>query len=368
MNDYLLAAVLSSDDVVARFERLAVPELRPDEVLVRLSGCGICHADLLAREGKIRTGRPIVLGHEGSGYVEQVGSEVTSVVAGDHVVMTGMTCGECRSCLDGEPFNCWKKLPANFSGRRLDGTTALNGPEGEVCAHFFGQSSFATHSIANKRNVVKVRTDAPLQILGPLGCGIQTGAGAVFNLLKPRPDQSVTVFGAGGVGLSAVLAAVAAQCQMIIVVEPNEARRNLALELGATHAIDPSADDDIVARIKSYTAGGTDRALDTSGRLDMMTAAWQSLANGGSLVLVGSNVRDGALPVPVLELVNRGITLYGGASGYRDPQEFIPYLVDLFMDGKFPFDRLISLYPFSDLERAIEDQEMGRAIKPVLTM
>lgn len=368
MQNSTLAAVLSPDRADAHFEELALPALRPDEILVRLAGCGICHADLLVRDGKIPVKRPIILGHEGSGYVEQVGSAVTSVVAGDAVVLTGMTCGECRSCLDGEPYNCWRKLPANFSGRRLDGSTALSGPDGEIGAHFFGQSSFATYSVANTRNVVKVREDAPVQLLGPLGCGVQTGAGAVFNLLKPRADQSVTIFGAGGVGLSAVLAAVVQGCHTIAVIEPNEARRATALELGATHAIDPSGNDDIVSDIRNLTAGGASKALDTSGRLDMMTAAWQSLANGGSLVLVGSNVRDGAIPVPVLDMVNRGLTLHGGAGGSRDAQVFIPYLVDLFMEGKFPFDKLVSLYPFAEIERALDDHEKGRAVKPILTM
>ncbi len=368
MSEGILAGVFHSEEIIPRLERLPFPQIRPDEVLVKLSGCGICHVDIVARDGKIPMPRPVVLGHEGSGYVERVGHAVTSVVAGDPVVLTGMTCGKCRSCLDGQPYNCWQKLPANFSGRRLDGSTALRGPEGDIGGHFFGQSSFSTYSVANERNVVKVRADAPVQLLGPLGCGVQTGAGAVFNLLKPRTGQSVTVFGGGGVGLSAVMAAVVAGAGPIVVIEPNEARRAVALELGATNVIDPAECEDVVASIRDLTEGGADKAFDTSGRLEMMTAAWQSLANGGSLVLVGSHTRDAALPIPVLGLVNRGITIHGGASGNRDPQEFIPYLIDLHMDGKFPFDRLISLYPFADLQCALEDHVNGKAIKPVLIM
>lgn len=369
MTETMLAAVFEGEDSPVQMKGLALPEIRPDEVLVRLSGCGICHADILVRDGYLPVQRPIVLGHEGSGYVERVGSAVTTVVEGDPVVLTSMTCGECRSCIDGEAYNCWQKMPANFSGRRLDGSTALADATGEVGAHFFGQSSFATYSVAHRRNVVKVRADAPLQILGPLGCGIQTGAGAVLNLLKPRPGQSVTIFGAGSVGLSAVLAAVVAQCHQIVVVEPRETRRALALELGATHAIDPFATGDIAAEIQQITGGGTDKALDTSGRLEIIGAAWQSLANGGSCVLVAPpGVPDAAFPVPVLDLVNRGVTLHGGTLGNRDPHAFIPYLIDLFMDGRFPFDKMVELYPFRDLARAMEDHEAGRAIKPVLTM
>jgi aryl-alcohol dehydrogenase len=312
--------------------------------------------------------RPIVLGHEGAGIVERVGAGVTSLVAGDPVVMTFLSCGKCVNCAKGAPSYCEVFFPVNFTGRRLDGSTGLSTAAGDVSGHFFGQSSFAMHSVANVRNVVKVRSDAPLESLGPLGCGVQTGAGAVFNVLKPQPGSSIGVIGAGGVGLSAVLAAVVAGCNPIVAVEPRADRRALALELGATHAIDPAAGADLTAAIRAVAPHGLDHAFDTSGIPAVIGQTASALAKLGKLALVTANRGDAPLTVPILELVSGGITIRGVSMGDSVPQEFIPYLVDLVMEGRFPIERMVRFYPLDEINQALHDQESGAVIKAVLRM
>jgi aryl-alcohol dehydrogenase len=366
----VLAAVFRDGGIDARVETLHIGSLRPDEVLVRMVAAGICHTDLTCRSGFMTLPRPIILGHEGAGIVDRVGAGVTSVRPGDAVVMSFLSCGSCANCLAGDIAYCANFMPSNLSGRRLDGSSALADAEGQpVSGHFFGQSSFATYSVANARNVVKIRADAPLEMLGPFGCGVQTGAGSVMNTLCPKPGDSLAVFGAGGVGMSAVMAAVIEGCTPIIVIEPNAARRALALELGATHALDPMAEPDMVARLKALTGGaGVNHAVDTCGIPAVITQAIFSLANHGQIVLLTSTSMEASITLPTMALVGGGVRIYGVNMGGGNPHEFIPRLVDYFMAGQFPVDRLVTYYPFADINRAFEDQEHGKAIKPILRM
>lgn len=364
----ILAAVFNEGATEAKMTRMTLGELHPDDVLVRIVGAGICHTDLTCRNGFMALPRPIILGHEGSGIVERAGSAVTSVAPGDPVVMTFFACGECPRCASGEPAYCAQFFPGNFSARRMDGTTALSCEGVEVGAHFFGQSSFANYSVANYRNVVKIRADAPLELLGPLGCGIQTGAGSVMNVLKPKPGESLAVFGAGGVGLSAVMAGVVEGCDPIIVVEPNATRRALALELGAHHVIDPIGHADLVATIKELTGGGVYHVVDTCGIPAVVTQAIGALAQHGQIVLLTGTSMEAAITLPLIGLVGIGARIYGVNEGSSVPQEFIPRLVDLIMDGRFPVEKLVKFYDFEQINEALEDQEHGKAIKPILRM
>jgi aryl-alcohol dehydrogenase len=244
----------------------------------------------------------------------------------------------------------------------------LSSAAGDISGHFFGQSSFAMHSVANVRNVVRVRADAPLELLGPLGCGVQTGAGAVFNVLKPEPGSSIGIIGAGGVGLSAVMAAVIAGCTPIIVVEPRADRRALALELGATHVIDPAAQESMSEAIRSIAVSGLNSGFDTSGIPTVIGQAVSSLAKLGKLALVTANKGDALITVPILELVSRGITIRGVSMGDSVPQELIPRLVDLVMDGRFPIQRMVRFYNLDEINQALHDQETGAVIKAILRM
>ena len=236
-------------------EKLRLEEPRADEVLVRIVATGMCHTDMVVRDQVYPVPQPIVLGHEGAGVVEKVGSNVVKVRPGDHVVLTFMSCGHCNLCAQGRPANCVNFNAHNFSGARADGTGSLRDDHGPVHDHFFGQSSFSTFAVANERNVVKVPKEAPLELLGPLGCGIQTGAGAVMNALKVGPGASFAAFGAGAVGLSAVMAARAVGATTIIAVDVVPARLALAKEIGATHAVN-AKEQDPVAAVRAITNGG----------------------------------------------------------------------------------------------------------------
>jgi aryl-alcohol dehydrogenase len=255
-----------------------------------------------------------------------------------------------------------------MTGRRTDGSTALSGNQGEVSGHFFCQSSFATYSVANERSVVKVRADAPLELLGPLGCGVQTGAGSVFNVLQPKAGESIVIFGAGGVGLSGLMAAKVVGCNPIILVEPRAERRALAQELGATHVIDPSAGSKVVEQLMAITSFGVQHAFDTSGHPDALSAAVEALAPRGRLALVSLHKLDAVLSVPLIAAIGKAIMIRGVNMGDSVPQQFIPKLVDLVVEGKFPLHKLVKFYAFDDINQALEDQDKGRAVKPILRM
>lgn len=203
----ITAAVATEPKTPFDVVELDLDDPRPDEVQIRLVATGVCRTDAIVRDQWYPTPLPAVLGHEGAGVVEKVGSAVSSVRPGDHVVLSFNSCGACKLCLTGHPAYCENFYAHNFAGQRSDGTTALSLNGRQFSSHFFGQSSFASHANVAERSVVRVPEDAPLEILGPLGCGIQTGAGAILNVLQPRPGSAVVVFGAGAVGLSAVLAA-----------------------------------------------------------------------------------------------------------------------------------------------------------------
>jgi aryl-alcohol dehydrogenase len=213
----ITAAVLRKPATPFVLETITLDEPREDEVLVRLVATGVCHTDIVV--SKVLPTTPAVLGHEGAGIVERVGSRVSKVRPGDHVVLSYVSCGKCKYCLQGKGGYCQSFELANFAGIRPDGSTTMRQGDEIVHGSFFGQSSFATYALATERNVVKVRTDAPLELLGPLGCGIQTGAGAVMNVFAPQAGQSVVVFGTGSVGLSAIMAARAVGCTTIIGVD-----------------------------------------------------------------------------------------------------------------------------------------------------
>ncbi|MFE4514226.1 NAD(P)-dependent alcohol dehydrogenase [Kitasatospora sp. NPDC056783] len=345
-------------------EDVLLAEPRADEVLVRLVATGLCHTDLLARDQVLPPGLPVVLGHEGSGVVQAVGEAVTSVAPGDPVVLAPMSCGLCRSCLTGHPMHCVSFLPLNLRGRRADGSTAYRDAAGtELSGHFFGQSSFADHVVAHHRSVVKVRADAPLELLGPLGCSLQTGAGAVFGALAAPPGSSLVVFGAGPVGLAAVMAARIAGCTRIIAVDLHRARLDLALELGATDALDGDQDA-VAAAVVKISGGGVDFALDAVGLPQTARAAVESLAPGGTAGIVGSAGTGPDLSVGLVQLLGR--TVKGILQGDSVPALLIPQLVDLHLAGRFPLDKLVCPYRLSDINQAAADSVAGTAVKPLL--
>jgi aryl-alcohol dehydrogenase len=290
-----------------------------------------------------------------------VGAGVTAVAPGDHVVLSFDSCGACEACLRGTPTNCTEFEQRNLSGRRPDGTGGVRDASGaELTGRWFGQSSFCEYSLATARNLVRVDPDVPLELLGPLGCGIQTGAGAVLNVLRPAPGQSLVVFGTGAVGLAAIMAAKLSGVDEIVAVDLLPGRRALALELGATRAVD-GADPDLPATV---TAGGPgfDFSLDTTGVSSAMAAAVQVLRRPGAAVLVGASMD--MLTIHPSMLAGRSVTYV--YEGNAIPQVFIPRLIGLWKQGRFPFDRLIRQYPLAEINRAESDVLAGAVVKPVL--
>ena len=241
------AAVVYPDDRTFKVETVDIDAPREDEILVKIAGVGLCHTDIVFASGAAGLQLPAVLGHEGSGVVDAVGSAVTKVQPGDRVAITFRSCGTCDRCLSGDAAYCRTMPMLNYIGSRMDGTKALHSGNSDLSSNFFGQSSFAAHALTYERNVVKVPDDLPLELMGPLGCGIQTGAGGVMRSLAAHKGSSILILGGGAVGLSAVMGAKIQGCAKIMILEPKAERRELAKELGATHAIDPAAEKDLAA-------------------------------------------------------------------------------------------------------------------------
>jgi aryl-alcohol dehydrogenase len=361
-----IAAIARGPGTDFTVEQVIVDRPRADEVRVRIVGVGICHTDLVFRDGGLLP-MPAVLGHEGSGIVESVGASVTKVVPGDRVVLSFRSCGACVNCYERQPAYCSQFSALNVSGRRTDGSCSIHAEDGsELSCNFFGQSTFAGYALTYERNVVKVPPGAPLELLGPLGCGVQTGAGATMRALACQAGSSLLIIGAGPVGMSALLGAVVQDCATIIVSDPVKARRELARELGATHVIDPTVTE-LAAAVRAITPNGVNYAFDTSGRADVIATAIQSLAARGAIGLVGMpNDPATMLSAHILTLIGLGVTIRGIVEGDSDPDEFIPQLIELSMAGKFPIERLITTYPLRDINRAVADQTSGKCLKAVL--
>ncbi len=359
------AAVVRQKGGPFTLEQLQLGGPRADEVLVRIIATGMCHTDMVVRDQVYPVPQPIVLGHEGAGVVEQVGSGVVKVRPGDHVVLTFMSCGRCRLCEQGRPANCENFNAHNFSGARADGTGSLRDERGPIHDHFFGQSSFGTFAVANERNIVKVPKEAPLELLGPLGCGIQTGAGAVMNALKVGHGSSFAVFGAGAVGLSAVMAARAVGATTIIAVDVVPSRLALAKEVGATHTVN-AKDGDAVAAIKEITGGGVQFSLETTAIPEVVRQAVDALGVRGTCGIVGAAPPGTEIKIDVTEFMQMAKTIYGIIEGDSVPDIFIPQLLDLYLQGRFPFDKLTKFYPFERINEAASDSERGLTVKPII--
>jgi aryl-alcohol dehydrogenase/geraniol dehydrogenase (NAD+) len=360
------AAVLKATGADWVIENVQLAEPREDEILVRMVGVGICHTDLSCRSGALPVPTPIVLGHEGSGVVERIGSRVTTISVGDHVVLSFGSCGQCRNCLHHNPAYCFEFFPRNFSGGRgMDGSSPIAQDGGAIHGAFFNQSSFATHAIAGEGNAVVVDRTLPLDILGPLGCGIQTGAGAVANSLGVRKGDSLAIFGGGGVGLSGLLAARALDAGTVIVIEPNEKRAQFALELGATHVINPKVTGDVLAEIRQLS-GGVNFAFDTTGIPAVIGIAIETLLPGGVLGMVGGPPPEATMPANLMSMLMRGISAKYIIEGDSDPKTFIPRMIDWHRAGRFPYDKLIRKFPFESINEAAHAAEIGEVIKPVL--
>ncbi|MGA3219709.1 MAG: NAD(P)-dependent alcohol dehydrogenase [Acidimicrobiales bacterium] len=360
----ITAAVTASQGAPFALEELELGPLRSDEILVRVAAAGVCHTDLICRDQWYPVPLPVVLGHEGAGTVESVGSAVTKVVPGDRVGMTFNSCGRCPTCQSGKPSYCHRFFEHNFaSSRPVDGSSVL----GDIHAHFFAQSSFASYSVANERNVVKVEGEIPLEVVAPFGCGVQTGAGAVLNSLAVPVGTSLAVFGTGTVGMAAVLGGVIAGCSTIIGIDVNPARLQLARELGATHVLDPRESDPVEA-VRELTRGGADFSLETTGLASVLRLCVDCLAPMGVCGVIGAPAFGTEVSLDVNTILIGGRVVRGIVEGDSIPDLFLPRLVRLWEQGRFPVERLMTFYDFDQIEQAARDAETGQTVKAVLRM
>ncbi|WP_375402975.1 NAD(P)-dependent alcohol dehydrogenase [uncultured Sphingomonas sp.] len=361
------AAVLRQAGGPFRIEPVRMSSPRPDEVVVRIVATGMCHADILVRDQEVGPPLPIVLGHEGAGIVVERGVDVDGVEIGDHVVLSFAFCGACDRCLSSEQAYCYHAFAMNWSATDRRGHKALHDAHGEPLGdHFFGQSSFATYATVNQRSAIRVPKDAPLELLGPLGCGIQTGAGAVMNSLRVTTGSSFLCLGAGAVGMSALLASRICGAGRAIVVDVVPSRLDLAMELGATHAVD-GREPDTPAKILELTGGGANFVLDTTGVSEVISMGIESLAPRGTIGLV-AGIGGRKAEFDVTRLFSGGRTIKGIVEGDSVARIFIPQLVELYRQGRFPFHRLVRYYDFEEINQAAEDSVNGTAIKPIVRM
>ncbi|MQY20643.1 NAD(P)-dependent alcohol dehydrogenase [Nocardia macrotermitis] len=359
-----ISAAISRDPRAAfTIETVEIDEPRADEILVRIVAAGICHTDLVSRAAGAAD-RPILLGHEGAGVVEAVGGDVAGVRPGDQVVLSYRHCGACRNCRLGRPAYCARATKLNQFGARADRTPRVRIGETTVRDGFFGQSSFAGYALTTADNTVVVPPGTDPVLAAPLGCGFQTGAGAVLNALRPEPEATLVVYGAGAVGMAGVLAAKTLPGVEVIVVELSAERRSLAMEFGAAHALDP-ADGDTTAAISDLTGGGATHALDTTGRPEVLANAVAALGIGGVAVVVGLGA--GVPPIDLRDIVLSGKTIRGCLEGDAIPHQFIPELLALHAAGHLPLERLVRAYPYAEINTALADQRAGHVVKPVLT-
>lgn len=361
------AAVTRAPHSPQSIETLDLAEPRDLEILVRVVATGVCHTDIGMRDQVFPVPQPIVLGHEGAGVVEQIGSAVSKVEVGDHVVMTYNSCGVCESCLENHATYCHDFFGRNFAGSRPDGSSPLSRGTERIHGNFFGQSSFADFALCRERNIVRIPKDVPLERLGPLACGIQTGAGAVINSLKLSAGKSIAVFGTGSVGMAAIMAAKVAGATTIIAIDLNAERLNLAKELGATHAI-KGDEEDSVASIMGVTGTGVHFSFDTTANPKVIRQAVESLTLRGECGLVGAAKPGTNISLDVMHLMTAGRKVRGIVEGDSIPELFIPQLIQLYKQGKFPFDRLLKFYDMQNINQAIADSESGATIKAVVRM
>ena len=362
-----LAAVAVSPDKPFEFRELELAPPRANEVRVKIKATGICHTDVAVKEQHFALPLPMVLGHEGAGVVEEVGDAVTHVGVGDHVVLYGDSCGHCPSCSKGIMSYCDEFAERNLSGERVDGSTSLFDNGEPVRGRFVAQSSFATQSIAAARGVAKIPKELPLELMGPLGCGLTTGVGTVMNAIKPDPGASIAIFGVGTVGLSAIVGAKLAGCTKIIAVDIHPHRLEMAEEMGATHVIN-ARESSVVEKIQKITGGGADYSVECTGVIEVVLQAIECLTPPGWCAQVGVTPSGAPAAINMDHIVfGRGIR--GVIMGEARVGKFVPFLAELYENGQLPFDKFVKFYDFEEIDRAIhESAGTGEVIKPILRM
>ena len=361
----ITAAVTESQHAPFALQELELGDLRPDEVLVRVAAAGICHTDLIMRDQWYPVPLPAVLGHEGAGIVERVGSAVTQVAPGERVGMSFDSCGDCPTCRTGRPSYCHGFWAYNFASSRPDGTSALS-RNGELIHGALLRAVELRHVRRRQRTQRRqaARLD-PAEVAAPFGCGIQTGAGGVLDALSAPAGSTLAVFGTGAVGLSAIMAGVIAGCTTIIGIDRNPARLELARELGATHLVD-TAEREAAGEIQRITGFGVDFSVETTGVPALLRQAVDCLAPRGICGVIGAAAMGTEVSLDTNTILVAGRSIRGIVEGDSVPRSLLPRLIALWEQGKFPVDRMMTYYDFDQIDEAARDAEEGKVIKPVL--
>ncbi len=364
------AAVLERTGGPLQLDELDLAAPGPGEVLVRLRASGVCHSDQNAIDGTAPTRCPAVLGHEGAGVVEAIGTAVRSVEAGDHVTLSwAPACGACSECVRGLPQLCASAWPAMAAGGLLDGTSRLS-RRGEPVYHYSLISSFAEACVVPERSCIVVPADVPFDVAALAGCAVTTGVGAVWNTARTRPGDLVAVIGCGGVGLSALLGAAAAGAAAIVAVDVSEAKLESARQLGATATVRwEGSPEATAAAVREASNGGVDAAIEATGRVEAMLAAFLSTRNHGAAVLAGIPREDDVLPLPALSIPRMERRVLGSIYGSSRPERDVPLILDLYRRGRLPLDRLVShRLPLERVGEAFELLRAGEARRTVIEL
>lgn len=357
-------AVVNSQGADFSLEEVELSDPQADEVLVKIVATGLCHTDIHLKGFLPEEMFPNVFGHEGAGIVEAVGTDVTGIEVGDHVVLSFRSCRSCGPCNEGAVGYCDSSLMLNYMGMRMDGSTTYSNDGAPVFGNFFGQSSLSLHAIAYADNCVVVDKSVDLTKIAPYGCGFQTGAGTVLNVIKPDPSDSLVVFGCGAVGLAAIAAAKHVGLSTIIAVDPLATRREAAARYGAI-GVDPMDVEDVVATVKELSGGaGASYSIDTTAISAVVKQAQQSLKPRGTLVALGLGPEEYA--IDAIDLLQTGKIIRSSIEGDSDPQEMVPRLIAMNAAGEFDVDDLITTYPFAEINTAVADVLAGKVVKPVL--
>lgn len=338
----------------------------PGEVLIEVRAAGVCHSDLSVINGDRPRPLPMVLGHEAAGIVRETGPGVDDLAPGDHVVVVFVpSCGSCVYCAEGRPALCERAAKANAEGTLLSGERRLH-RDGRPINHMVGCSVFAEYAVVSRRSLVPVDPDLPLDRAALFGCAVITGVGAVLNTAGVRPGQTVAVVGLGGVGLNALLGARLCGARRIVAVDPIPEKLALARQLGATFTVDPR-ESDAVERVRAYTEGGVDAAIEAAGNVPALEFAFEITRRGGTTVSAGLANPAHRLAIAPVRLVGEGRTLKGSYMGDCVPLRDIPRFVELFRDGRLPVDAVLSdELPLEAVNEAMERLAAGSTVRQIL--
>ena len=348
-------------------EEVELGEPGPGEVEVRLAASGVCHSDWNVVTGATANPLPAVLGHEGAGVVGAVGDGVETVAEGDHIVLSWLpACGRCFYCSRGRQVLCDVAMADMFRGTLPGGTLRLS-QNGDHLYHYSYLSAFAERCIVPEGCCVPIRKDAPLDVAALVGCAVMTGYGAAVTRARVSPGSAIAIFGVGGVGLSAIMGSRLAGAAAVVAIDPFPFRRETALELGATHALDPGSDD-VTACLRDLTNGrGADAAIDSAGVPGVLAQAYAAVRRGGIVVAVGLPPEGATAELPASDLAREEKVITGSFYGSCSPQVDMPMVLDLYMDGHLPLDRLVSrTYPLEEINEAFAAMNAGDVARAVI--